>query len=105
MTAAIEYPHEATMDDKLLTTKQVAAMWAMEPASLENQRYRGEGCPFVKLPGGAVRYRTDHVLEAMRDGVRGLTRDNVREALQSFRGHDIDVEAILDHVFREIRRK
>lgn len=60
----------------LLTEKQAAARLNVQPKTLQNWRWRGEGPQFVKLAGGKlVRYRVRD-LEAFIDaGLRRSTSD------------------------------
>ena len=46
---------------RLLTTRQVAEWLGVGHQTLERWRGRGEGPPFVRLPGRAVRYRGEDV--------------------------------------------
>ena len=43
-----------------LTPVELAARWNVKLATLEQQRYRRIGCPFIKV-GGCVRYPLDEV--------------------------------------------
>ena len=47
---------------ELLTTKQVAAWIGRKPNTMEIDRMRGRGIPFVKI-GKSVRYRRGDVLD------------------------------------------
>lgn len=47
------FPHHG---DRLLTTSQASDITGMSKAWFERKRVEGGGVPFVKLPGGAVRY-------------------------------------------------
>lgn len=42
-------------EDELLTTRQVAERLAVTPETLKG--YREAGLPFLRLPGGTLRYR------------------------------------------------
>lgn len=42
----------------LLTEEQQAKRWGIAPKTLANQRWRGDGPPFIKL-GRLVRYDSD----------------------------------------------
>lgn len=50
------------MTTELLTDAELAARWRISRGTLANQRYKGQGCPYLKL-AGAVRYRLADVLE------------------------------------------
>lgn len=45
-----------TRSRELMTTEETAALVRMSPATLANQRSRGDGLPYVRLPGGRIRY-------------------------------------------------
>ena len=47
--------------DQHLTTRDLARRWQVSVKKLENDRWRGEGVPFVRI-GSAVRYRLCDVL-------------------------------------------
>ncbi|ACH40489.1 MAG: hypothetical protein ACD_55C00119G0007 [uncultured bacterium] len=58
-------PH-VTPTPALLTTAEAAAYLKQKPSTLEQHRWQGVGCPFVKI-GRSVRYRQadlDAFLEA-----------------------------------------
>lgn len=40
----------------LITTAEAAEILRISPKTLANQRYRGEGMPYIQLPGGLIRY-------------------------------------------------
>lgn len=44
-------------DNRLLNTKQAAALTPYTPHALENMRSAGRGPAFIKVHGGAVAYR------------------------------------------------
>ena len=46
----------------MLTTPQAAQLVGSTPGSLEEQRSRGVGLPYVKI-SKAVKYRADHIAE------------------------------------------
>jgi hypothetical protein len=46
------------MPKKLLTEEDLAKLWGVAPTTLANQRWRGDGPPFIKL-GRLVRYDSD----------------------------------------------
>lgn len=40
----------------LMTPAEAAKILLVSPKTLANQRSRGQGVPYVRLPGGAIRY-------------------------------------------------
>jgi hypothetical protein len=46
-----------------LTPVQVAEEFQLSVKTLANQRCRGEGFPFVRLPGGRIRYSRSAISE------------------------------------------
>ncbi|MFF8349310.1 helix-turn-helix transcriptional regulator [Cellulosimicrobium funkei] len=40
-----------------LTTNDLSQRWGVSVSHLATLRSRGQGCPFMRLHGGAVRYR------------------------------------------------
>lgn len=44
------------MDLDLIKDKEAGQILLMSPKTLANQRSRGEGPPFVRLPNGSIRY-------------------------------------------------
>jgi hypothetical protein len=48
-------------EEKLLTSRDLAARWGLHPGTLANQRSAGRGLPFIRL-GRNVRYRLSDVL-------------------------------------------
>jgi hypothetical protein len=49
-----------------LTEKQLAALFNLQPKTLQNWRWSGKGPPFVKLPSGAIRYEEAGSQEFMK---------------------------------------
>ena len=47
--------------DKLLTPKEFAERIGVSETQLANQRYRRQGCPFVKIGHRTVRYRESDI--------------------------------------------
>lgn len=45
-----------TRSRELMTTDEVADLLHVSPKTLANQRSRGEGLPYVRLPGRRIRY-------------------------------------------------
>lgn len=69
-------------DSLLLTTEEVAKHLRYNPQSLHNMRRLRTGPAYVKLPGGAVRYRHSEILAYELHGHGGgLTLDRVAVAL------------------------
>ena len=48
--------------DQFLTEDQVAARWSISKKTLQNNRVRGLGLPYVKLGTRSVRYRLSDVV-------------------------------------------
>jgi hypothetical protein len=46
-----------------MTPAQVAAEFQMATKTLANQRSRGEGFPYIRLPGGRIRYSRRAIAE------------------------------------------
>ena len=42
--------------DKLITDKELAEHLSQGVQTLRNNRSKGKGFPYIKLPGGAIRY-------------------------------------------------
>lgn len=55
------------MAEQMLTA--LAARWAVSRSTLNYQRQTREGCPYVKLPGGAIRYRMSDIERIEQDGL------------------------------------
>lgn len=53
--------HESPFKDMLLTAKEVADHVGISTESLAQDRFRGEGIPYVKI-GSRVRYRLSSLL-------------------------------------------
>jgi hypothetical protein len=51
-----ETSHTTTAPDELLTESEAARLRRQSVRTLQAERLRGDGCPFVKL-GRSVRYR------------------------------------------------
>lgn len=75
-------PFLALTDAVLLTTEEVARHLRYNPQSLHNMRQRNVGPAYVKLAGGAIRYRHSEILayELFGHG-GGLTLERVAVAL------------------------
>lgn len=70
------------LEAHLVTTEELARHWRYNPQSVANMRRLGTGPAFVKLPGGAVRYRASEALAHELYGHGGgLTMDRVAAAL------------------------
>lgn len=54
------------MNDKLITSDQVASILAILPSDLERLRFKGQGPSFVQLEGGAIRYRPADIEDYLR---------------------------------------
>ena len=53
--------------ERLLTTRQVAAILNVKVGTLKKWRQRGLGPPFLKLDSGVVRYRLDAIQKYLSD--------------------------------------
>lgn len=84
----------------LLKPEDVAKHWRYENAHLGYLRKRGVGPAFVKLPGGAIRYRAEDILASELQGAYGpLNLEHVRLAVSSCMTVSIEArEAMLEHV-------
>ncbi|WP_068459003.1 helix-turn-helix transcriptional regulator [Hyphomicrobium sulfonivorans] len=68
----------------MLRTEEVAAHWRYSVQSVHNMRRLGTGPAFVRLPGGAIRYRLSEIMACELYGHGGgLTLDRVALALAS----------------------
>jgi len=65
------------MLDELLTEIEAAQLRRQSVRTLQAERLRGDGCPFVKL-GRSVRYRRRDVLQFIEAKVRLSTSDHGR---------------------------
>lgn len=75
------------LEAQLITTEELARRWRYNPQSVANMRRIGTGPAFVKLPGGAIRYRASEVLAHEFYGHGGgLTMDRVAVALATCPG-------------------
>jgi hypothetical protein len=69
-------------DALFLTTEELARRWRYSYGSVCNMRRLGTGPSFVRLPGGAIRYRVSEVLAYELHGHGGgLTMERVAAAL------------------------
>lgn len=57
--------------DVLITAPDLALRWQYTTNHLSNLRNAQRGIPFVKLPGGAIRYRLSEILAAELAGTEG----------------------------------
>jgi len=60
--------------DELLTEKEVAQLRHQSIRTLQAERLKGGGCPYVKL-GRSVRYRRSDVLKFIESNLRASTSD------------------------------
>lgn len=80
-------PFLALTDAVLLTTEEVARHLRYHPQSLHNMRQRNTGPAYVKMPGGAIRYRHSDILAYELYGHGGgLTLERVAVALATCPG-------------------
>ena len=63
-----------TNGDELLTEVEAAQIRRQSVRTLQAERLRGDGCPFVKL-GRSVRYRRRDVFEFITSNVRTSTSE------------------------------
>lgn len=56
-----------TRSRELMTTAEVAALLRVSISTLQNQRSRGEGLPYVKLAGRQIRYFRVQVQAALEE--------------------------------------
>lgn len=68
--------------DKFLTTEELAERWRVDPATLSNMRYRGEGIPWTK-PTGRPLYKLADVLKAEEEHGYGFTFERLSDALEA----------------------
>jgi hypothetical protein len=74
-------PAEPNRDTVWMTPAEVADRHRKEETSLANERYRGEGLPFTKLPSGTVRYNLADVIAVEKNGMRGFSWSRLNDAL------------------------
>jgi Helix-turn-helix domain len=58
--------------DELLTESEAARLRRQSVRTLQAERLRGDGCPFVKL-GRSVRYRSSDLLRFISENVKTST--------------------------------
>lgn len=76
---------QPSADDLYFTADELATRWRMDPATLANQRSRGDGLPYVKPPNSnRVLYRMSDVLKAEGDNARGFSWAKLRGALDRY---------------------
>lgn len=76
---------QPSADDIFFTSEELAIRWRLDPATLDNQRSRGDGIPYVKLQESRrVLYRMSDVLRAERDGAKGFSWAKLRTALDCY---------------------
>ena len=59
-------------DEELLFEREAARLRRQSIRTLQAERLRGDGCPFVKL-GRSVRYRRSDVLRFIESNIRAST--------------------------------
>lgn len=75
------------LEAQFLTTEEVAGRWRYNVQHVHNMRRLKTGPAWVKLPGGAIRYRVSDVLAYELFGQGGaLTMDRVAAALATCPG-------------------
>jgi hypothetical protein len=65
-------------DSKLLTENEAAELRRQSVRTLQAERLRGDGCPFVKL-GRSVRYRLSDVMQFIDARIRSSTTEADRK--------------------------
>lgn len=73
-------PAAPTADTVYLNTRELAERWRIDPDTLNNLRYRGEGIPFTKTTGRPL-YNLADVLAAETAGQHGFTWQKLSDAL------------------------
>lgn len=63
---------QQSVDDDLLTETEAAKLRRQSVRTLQAERVRGGGCPFVKL-GRSVRYRRSDILRFIESSVKTST--------------------------------
>jgi hypothetical protein len=74
MRSAGESTEDSRWLDKLLTENEAAELRRQSVRTLQAERLRGGGCPFVKL-GRSVRYRLSDVQQYIHTRIRNSTTD------------------------------
>lgn len=88
-----------------LTPQQLAQRWSVKAATLANQRYRGEGVPFVKL-NTSIRYRLSDVMAMELDSVRGLSWARLANAIGGYPAlADSQRRKLLTYLRRQLDRQ
>jgi hypothetical protein len=64
--------HTITEPDELLTEAEAAQLRRQSMRTLQAERLRGDGCPFVKL-GRSVRYRRSDLMRFIEANVKTST--------------------------------
>ena len=67
---------QAAALEELVKTPQAAAILDLQPATLEQWRWRGEGPVFVRLSSRAIRYRRSDLKKFIESRRRRSTSDN-----------------------------
>lgn len=92
---------ERLLRETLLTADELADHWRYSTQHLSNLRRAKKGPPFIKLMGGAVRYRMSDIMRYELHGSRGYTPERLQMALLTFPGLDYGQrQAIAEHVKR-----
>lgn len=55
------------LESDLMTESETAELVKQAPKTLANQRSRREGLPYIRLPGGAIRYSRRAVLARLAE--------------------------------------
>lgn len=94
-------PVLALLDDTFMTPGELAKHWRYDgPGSLANLRRAGKPPKFVKLPGGAVRYRVSDILRCELEATQGpLDLDGILLAISACVAISLDDrKAVIEHV-------
>lgn len=75
-------PLAGLLQSVLVKPAELAERWGYSDQTLSNQRSRNIGLPFIRLPGGAIRYRASEIIACEHAGTRGpLSVERVAVAL------------------------
>lgn len=69
--------------ERLLTTKEAAAMLGVSQAFLERDRWMGATIPYVRIGKRTIRYNPQVIREIMKNQISGLTKVNLNFAPSS----------------------
>lgn len=91
------------MEAQYLTTNELAERWRYSAQGVHNMRRNGTGAAYVKLPGGAIRYRASEIIACELYGHGGgLTMDRVAFALACCPGLKLDAREKIEAHLRGV---